>query len=110
MRTRTQGMTLTEQRRYPFDHPSDRTHPGIRRAAALTAKHRAHVCQNGISQVQYRLEWPNPEDADCERPCEPSYWVNFSEPRQRLALRVSLTRPASADELSRRHPRYSGLD
>jgi hypothetical protein len=50
----------------PFDHPTDRPYPKSWSAATLTPKERAHVCQDGIGKVEYRLEWPETKCSDRE--------------------------------------------
>lgn len=40
--------TLAEYGLRPFDHPVDRSHPPVWRAATLTAEKRAHICEDSV--------------------------------------------------------------
>lgn len=71
MRSRTQGAILTEYGLRPFDRRCNRSQPEAWLAATLAAEKRTHVCQNGVRNVEYQLEWPESEYADCETPREP---------------------------------------
>jgi hypothetical protein len=55
----------------PFDHRMNRPEPKAWWAATLTAEKRAHVCQDGIRHVEYRLKWSESKYGDGETPGEP---------------------------------------
>src|ERR1700678_4803213 len=55
----------------PFGETSNRSNPNACRAATLTSEKRAHVCQDGVRQVEYHLEGSYSEKADGETGGEP---------------------------------------
>jgi hypothetical protein len=72
-------MALAEQSRRLLDAPSNRPHPEARRAAALAAKERPHVGQDGVGHVEGELERSKTEHADRETPGEPFGLVESPE-------------------------------
>src|ERR1700722_4334108 len=55
----------------PFEEPPNRFNPNACRAATFTAEEWAHVCQDGIAQVEYHLEGSESEYAHGETGGEP---------------------------------------
>jgi hypothetical protein len=71
MRTRARMANPAECGLRPFDHRMNRPEPKAWWAATLTAEKRAHVCQDGIRHVEYRLKWSESKYGDGETPGEP---------------------------------------
>ena len=70
---------LAEQSLRLLDAPPNRPHPEARCAAALAAKERAHVSQDGVGHIKDELERSKTEHADGEAPGEPFGLVESPE-------------------------------
>jgi len=71
--------TSVEQSFRRFDAPSNRPHPEAGRAAALAAKERAHIRQDGVGHIEGELERSKTEHADGKAPGEPFCLIESAE-------------------------------
>jgi len=70
MRSRAGVAIPAEYALRPFGYPSHRSQPAWR-STTLTSENGAHVGQDGIAQVEYRLKWLESKYSDGETPGKP---------------------------------------